>query len=297
MTADDTGNKLAESDDTQRSYPSNSHISASPNLPVPPSLPPRVSPPPTPAVSSSSFRLHPSSLRILLWDIDGTLIRSAYSGAFKDYTIPVLEGVFGTAGQLAGMSVSGMTDLQIVAEALRYEGFTPEQIRERIDELRERYMQEMERATGNGTQLFHLLPGVREALEALANHPCYLSALLTGNIEPAAHLKMRLVGLSEFFQLPGAFGDESHDRRDLAVLVAERISRYLGVDLQPQQFIVIGDTPNDIACARHFGARVVAVATGRMYTYDDLLANKPDALLRDLSDTELVIRTFDGLLL
>ena len=143
---------------------------------------------------SSRLRVSASAVRILLWDIDGTLIRSAYSGAFKDYTIPVLEDVFGTAGQLAGMTVSGMTDLQIIAEALRDEGYTHETIRERIDELRHAYMQAMECAAGNGQELFHLLPGVQELFTALSRHPRYLSALLTGNIEPAAHLKMRLVG-------------------------------------------------------------------------------------------------------
>ena len=245
--------------------------------------------------ASPRLRVSASALRILLWDIDGTLIRSAYSGAFKDYTIPVLEGVFGTAGQLAGMSVSGMTDLQIVAEALREEGFTHETIRERIDELRDAYMQAMERAAGNGQELFHLLPGVRELFETLDRHPRYLSALLTGNIEPAAHLKMRLVSLAEFFQLPGAFGDDSHDRRDLPALAAARISRHLGVDLQPNQFIVIGDTPNDIACARHFGARALAVATGRFYSAEDLLACQPDALLQDLSDANAAIATLEQL--
>ena len=139
--------------------------------------------------------------RVILWDIDGTLVRSARTGAFKDYTAPVLESVFGTAGRLAELSVSGMTDLQIVAEALRDEGFTHQHIRERVGELRTRYMVEMERATAPGVEpLFQILPGAREMLEALAAHPRYLSALLTGNIEPAAYLKMRLVGLAEFFR-------------------------------------------------------------------------------------------------
>src|SRR5467141_2884377 len=80
----------------------------------------------------SSLPSTPSSLRILLWDIDGTLIRSVRAGAFKDYTIPMLEEVFGTAGQLPQMKVSGMTDLQIVGEALKHEGFTHADIRERI---------------------------------------------------------------------------------------------------------------------------------------------------------------------
>ncbi len=230
-------------------------------------------------------------LRVLLWDIDGTLVRSERAEAFKDYTIPVLEGVFGTAGRLREMKVSGMTDLQIVVEALRDEGFTPEQIRARVQDLRERYMQELERYAANGAQLFYLLPGAREALAATAAHPRYKSALLTGNIEPAAHLKMQLVGLSDFFTLPGAFGDDSHDRRDLPALAQERINHHLGLTLSPSQFIVIGDTPNDIACARHFGARAVAVGTGRMYGLDALRPFEPDALLPDLSDTKLLLRT------
>lgn len=238
----------------------------------------------------------PSELRILLWDIDGTLIRSVRPGIFKDYTAPAIEGIFGTAGRLGEMSVSGMTDLQIVAEALRDEGFTPEQIRARLDDLRTLYMLEMERVTTTeGAQPFYLLPGAREILEATHDHPRYASALLTGNLEAAAQLKMRLVGLSHFFELPGAFGDDSHDRRDLPALASERISRHLCFELEPSQLLVIGDTPNDIACAKHFGARAVAVATGRLYAAEDLLAHEPDALLPDLSDTRLVMQTFDRL--
>lgn len=237
-----------------------------------------------------------ADLRILLWDIDGTLVRSERAEAFKDYTIPVLEEVFGTAGRLRELRVSGMTDLQIVAEALRDEGFTPAQIFERVQELRERYMQELERYTDNWQREFvFLLPGARETMEAVALHPRYKSALLTGNLEPAAHLKMKLVGLTGFFDLPGAFGDESHDRRDLPALAHERINRHLGLSLNPSQFIVIGDTPNDIACARHFGARAVAVGTGRMYGVEALRPYEPDALLPDLSDTELVLRTLAAL--
>ena len=245
--------------------------------------------------NTTPVKISSEPTRVLLWDIDGTLTRSTRIDSYKDYTAPVLEAVFGTAGRLHEMKVSGMTDLQIIAEALRDEGFTRESIRERAAELHERYMVEMERVHGNGPQLFEVLPGVREALQAAAEHPRYVSALLTGNIEPAAHLKMRLAGLSEYFQLPGAYGDDSYDRRDLPALAAARINEYLGANLEPHQFIIIGDTPNDIACARHFGARVVAVATGRMYSPEDLRALEPDGLLPDLSDTELVIRTFDAL--
>jgi phosphoglycolate phosphatase-like HAD superfamily hydrolase len=240
---------------------------------------------------NSSFIIPHSSLRILLWDIDGTLIRSTKVGSFKDYTIPMLEEVFGTAGRLPEMKVSGMTDLQIVGEALKHEGFTHDHIRERVHELRESYMKAMHKFTGDGEEVFELLPGVREVLQAVTDHPRYQSALVTGNIEPAAWLKMELMGLSDFFPLPGAFGDESHDRRDLPALAAERIRKHLGIDLTPEQFIVIGDTPNDIECAKHFGARSLAVNTGRFYSEAELIACKPDVLLPDFSDVNRVMDT------
>ncbi len=242
-------------------------------------------------MQSISAAQDPASLRILLWDIDGTLIRSKRPGSFKDYTIPMLQEVFGTAGRLPEMKVSGMTDLQIVGEALKHEGFTHEQIRARAPQLRESYMKAMHKFTGNGEEVFELLPGAREALQAVSDHPRYHSALLTGNIKPAAYLKMKLVGLAEFFDLPGAFGDDSHDRRDLPTLAADRIREALQVDLAPAQFIVIGDTPNDIDCARHFGARVLAVGTGRFYSRAEILAHNPDALLPDLSDLRLTMET------
>jgi phosphoglycolate phosphatase-like HAD superfamily hydrolase len=234
-------------------------------------------------------------MRILLWDIDGTLIHSAKVGGYKLYTIPVLEEIFGTAGRLADMHVSGMTDLQIVFEALRDAGITQDEILARAEVLVSRLTEEARRVTGNGEKFFVLLPGVRQTLEALAAHPRYESALVTGNIKPMAQLKMELVGLDHFFTLPGAFGDESHNRRDLPARAAERIRKHLQMDLAPEQFIVIGDTPNDIDCARHFGARAVAVGTGRMFSEAEILDCKPDALLPDLADVDLVLKTLDAL--
>jgi phosphoglycolate phosphatase-like HAD superfamily hydrolase len=234
-------------------------------------------------------------MRILLWDIDGTLIRSTRPGGYKEYTIPVLEEVFGTSGRLADLHVSGMTDLQIVFEALNDAGISQQEILARAGVLVSRLTEEARRITGNGEKFFELLPGVRETLEALAAHPRYSSALVTGNIKPMAQLKMELVGLDQFFTLPGAFGDESHNRRDLPARAAERIRKHLQTDLAPEQFIVIGDTPNDIDCAQHFGARAVAVGTGRFYSREEILACEPDAILDDLSDTRVVIETLDKL--
>ncbi len=251
--------------------------------------------------ATTATTIAPEDLRVLLWDIDGTLLRSLRAGSFKDYTVPVLENLFGTAGRIHEMrAVSGMTDLQIIGEALRDEGITHEHIRERVAEIRTRFMIEMERvaaaAAAEAQPLFQILPGVREILKRVAVHPRYRSSLLTGNIQPAAHLKLQLVNLSEFFtELPGAFGDDSHDRRELPAVASARINAQLKLELRPAQFIIIGDTPNDIACANFFGARSVAVCTGRYDNQDSLAAHRPDALLADLSDTELVLSTFGEL--
>ncbi len=185
-------------------------VSASPRLPISPSARLPISPSPhlpnSPSPSlhfAASPRPRVSPSRVLLWDIDGTLIRSARTGAFKDYTIPMLEQVFGTSGRLAEMQVSGMTDLQLVAEALRDEGFTHKDVRDRIDHLRERYMEEMKRATGNGEEFFELLPGVRETLAAIAAEPRYRSALLTGNIEAGSLLENGFDGSEGLFRFAG----------------------------------------------------------------------------------------------
>ena len=230
-------------------------------------------------------------MRILLWDIDGTLIRSARMDGYKEYTIPVLEEIFGTSGRLAEMHVSGMTDLQIIFEALAQAGVSQEQIVAEIDRLSHRLTEEARRVTGNGVQFFQLLPGVRETLQALDEHPRYQSALLTGNIKHMAQLKMEMMDLDQFFTLPGAFGEESHVRRDLPALAADRIRTHLKSKIPAEHFIVIGDTPNDIDCARHFGARAVAVGTGRFYSKEEILACEPDAILPDLSDQDLVLST------
>ncbi|HSE36647.1 MAG TPA: HAD hydrolase-like protein, partial [Blastocatellia bacterium] len=82
---------------------------------------------------------------------------------------------------------------------------------------------------------------------------------------------------------------DDEERNHLPALAAERINAQLGHDLTAERFVVVGDTPRDISCARHFGARVVAVASGQ-HTVEQLEQLAPDAVLVDLSDTGSVIR-------
>src|SRR5260370_39197007 len=115
----------------------------------------------TPREIFPSAKDEPRDLRILLWDIDGTILRSAKATAFPEYTRGVLETVFGTTGRIDEVPLTGMTDLQFIAEALAGK-FSQIEISERLQELSNSYLCEIERAVSNGSE-FHVLPGVREA--------------------------------------------------------------------------------------------------------------------------------------
>ena len=93
-----------------------------------------------------------------------------------------------------------------------------------------------------------------------------------------------------FTGTPHSFGEISHQRSDLAKFAEKQFCEFYQTELKPEQFIVIGDTPNDIACARAFGAKAVAVGTGRIHSTEELAKHNPDILLEDLRNTDKVLQ-------
>lgn len=244
--------------------------------------------------SNSANKLE--NLRILLWDIDGTLMRSTVQGGYLKYFSATMRKVFGSAGKLAEIVPSGMTDTQIVCEALRGENFAPEQVFARKDELLKTFREEMKAVLDDAGEPYETLPGVREILAQTSVDPLLVNALLTGNLSVAAQIKLETVGLWHYFaDAPNAFGEISHDRRDLAREAGKLFNERYSFQFQPGQFIVIGDTPNDIDCARAFGAKVVAVATGRNQTIEKLSEHTPDSALEDLTNTAEILRMLHSL--
>ncbi len=232
--------------------------------------------------------------RILLWDIDGTLMRSRVQGGYKKYFSETMRLVYGSTGKLDALIPSGMTDTQIMYEALRGEGFQPEQIFARKAELLRTFQAEMKKVLEANGESYETLAGVREILAETNKSAKFINALLTGNLSVAAEIKLTSVGLWHYFEdAPNAFGEISHNRNDLAIEAGKLFNARYEFDFKPEQFIVIGDTPNDIACARAFGAKVVAVATGRGQSSEKLQADNPDVLLEDLSDTPEVLRILE----
>ena len=238
-------------------------------------------------IENPQFKIE--NLRILLWDIDGTLMSSTESGAYKKYFVPVMREIYGSAGKLDWLNASGMTDTQIFYESLRDEGFTPEKILGEIETLLPVFKKQMTEAVGKIETPYCIKPGAREILTVTAKDSRFLNALLTGNLSVAAKIKLEYLDLWKFFDnKPNVFGEISHDRRELGKKAVGIAEEYLSASLKPEQFVVIGDTPNDIAAARAFGAKMISVATGKNHPKTELSKYKPDLLIDDLSDTTKV---------
>jgi phosphoglycolate phosphatase-like HAD superfamily hydrolase len=137
------------------------------------------------------------------------------------------------------------------------------------------------------------LPGVHALLDRCAARDDLVLALLTGNFEPSARLKLEPFGLWHYFGC-GAYGDDAPDRNGLVPVAIERARARGHQGLSATRALVIGDTPHDVRCAAVHGARSLAVATGG-YEEQVLRDAGADAVVTDLSDVERVIDLMDEL--
>jgi phosphoglycolate phosphatase-like HAD superfamily hydrolase len=217
--------------------------------------------------------------RLVLWDIDGTLIDSARLGL--DAFLEAFEAVTGRQpAQL--VPFAGRTDLEIAHDMLAGSGVSAD------GDLLDRFEEELVRAMA--ARLDELARrGTTEALERLAGEPGVIQSLLTGNVERNAMLKLKPFGLATHVEFGcGAYGSDHRVRGELVPIARARAERAHGVRIAASDVILIGDTPLDVAAAHEGGARAVGVATG---PYDEaaLHASGADAVLPDLSDTERVV--------
>jgi phosphoglycolate phosphatase-like HAD superfamily hydrolase len=221
--------------------------------------------------------------RLLLFDIDGTLIHSG--GAGVEALIRAFKERFDIDDDLHDIEIAGMTDSGIVVSILKKHKIpaTTENMSAFLDSYVHFLALELPRRKGK------LLPGVLELLERLKTRPHVVLALLTGNVSRGARLKLEHYGVWHFFEF-GAFADDHRERNELGRFARARAKEKHGREFAASEIDVIGDTPRDIACGRALGARTIAVATGR-WSRNELAKHRPDVLIDDLSDVQTVIDT------
>jgi phosphoglycolate phosphatase len=215
-------------------------------------------------------------VKLVLFDIDGTLVHTGHAGTQAFAKTFATE--FNAHNGLEKMKFAGRTDVSLVREFFKHNDIpaTPEN----FSRFFERYIFWLDQILARSKT--EICPGVWEMLRdlrALPNPP--IIGLLTGNIRLGAEIKLRHFGLWEQFEF-GGFADD-HEERDLIAAAAhDRSHRVLGTRLRGEEMVVVGDTPFDVRCGKAIGAKVLTVATGGA-KLDELKKCQPDWAVADLT--------------
>jgi len=221
--------------------------------------------------------------RLILFDIDGTLVLTG--GAGLRAMNRTCADLFGVSEGLGTIPMAGRTDAWIVAQFVHAHGIPCDETT--LRRFHDAYVDHLAREIEEPGPRKGILPGVRPLLDTLASRDAAYAALLTGNFERGAQIKLQHFDLWQYFGT-GAFGDGTHDRNGLLWTALERVRAAGGPDVPPADVVIVGDTPLDIAVAIAGGARSVGVATGS-YSEDELRAAGADAVLGDLSDLDAAL--------
>ena len=225
------------------------------------------------------------SRRLILFDIDETILSS--DGAGRRAIARVMRGVHADIPDAAlKINMSGKTDPQIFSEILAIANKTYDGHEEILGVFLEPYLKALdEEIAGAGSYYMHV--GVMDLLLALKKHKGAYLALLTGNVETGARMKLKPFDLNKYFPF-GAFGSDSANRLDLPAVARQRAKEHYDIDFSPEQIVVIGDSVNDILCAHNHGAKCIAVNTGKT-PREELENLHPAYLFANLSDTTNVV--------
>jgi phosphoglycolate phosphatase-like HAD superfamily hydrolase len=222
--------------------------------------------------------------KLILFDIDGTLIDSGEAGVRSlDY---VFNDVFAIRDAFAGIEMAGKTDIQIIKEGLNVHSILADD--GILISIVSGYIVALKAEINNKRK--HIKPGVVKLLGAIKSIDGYFLGLLTGNIEQGARIKLAPFGLNEYFSI-GAFGSDNEDRNSLLPIAVKKFRKATKIDLQYIDCIVIGDTPKDVQCSKPFGATSIAVSTGP-YSYESLLGTGADYVLENLSHAMELVDEF-----
>jgi phosphoglycolate phosphatase-like HAD superfamily hydrolase len=214
-------------------------------------------------------------MKVWLFDIDGTLIASG--GAGQEATFAALSAAFGVPVTRAGIAFAGRTDRAIATDVFAVHGIRNTE--ENWQTFQRVYLDHLQLQLNR--RAGEVLQGVRQLLRRLEEEPTNHLGLLTGNIRAGAERKLRHYGLWHHFYF-GGYGDQHESRDDVARQALAAAREFLRQPVGPRDIWVVGDTVNDVRCARAIGAHVIAVATGGAAA-EELAAAEPDLLLDHLA--------------
>ncbi|CAA9242098.1 MAG: hypothetical protein AVDCRST_MAG50-1831 [uncultured Acidimicrobiales bacterium] len=225
--------------------------------------------------------------RLVLWDIDGTLMRAgAVAGEIFSTAV---EHVVGRHPGEHQVLMGGKTDPQIALEILAAMGIEAGPGHEHLPLVVGRLEAELAGAVDLIREKGVVLPGVRELLATLAADDDVAQSVLTGNTVVNAATKLAALELDQWLDLEiGAYGSDDPDRLSLVPVALARAADLRGRTFRPEEVWVIGDTRHDLACARAASARCLLVRTGHLALGDECAA--ADAILDDLADVDEVLR-------
>ena len=223
-------------------------------------------------------------MRLILFDIDGTLIDSGGAGV-RSLDL-AFEELFSIDKGFDGISMAGKTDTQIIKEGLTKHGLPANG---NVDKIINGYLKHLQREINNNKK--HVKPGINELLKRLRlkNHSGL--GLLTGNLEQGARIKLEPFGLNEYFP-SGAFGSDDEDRNNLLPVAVNRFEVLFQRKIAIDNCVIVGDTPRDVECAHIYGALCIGVATGP-YPIEALIDAGADFVFEDLSDFQAIQHLFN----
>lgn len=225
----------------------------------------------------------------VLWDIDGTLI---YGGGLSGEALRTAMTQYYGPIPTAPFSYAGMTDRQILFQT--YPRVPREQLLASFEAYSGVYLRELNQQRNTYRQRGGVQPGVLGLLKRLHADRTIVQSLLTGNIHPAAQIKLEIFNLDQYVDFDvGAFGGDHHDRLELVPFAVNRATERYDRAFTGGEVVVIGDTPSDIACGKVAGARTIGVATGS-YSVAQLREAGADRTFVNLADTETVISAIYG---
>lgn len=228
-------------------------------------------------------------MKVLLFDVDGTLIRAGGAGRKALNRAAFL--LYGRKDACSELSLAGRTDLYNFGQAYKCAtGRRP--TRAAVERLHQEYLKRLPHyvrtAIRDGS--YHVPPGLRRLLKALSRDRRVLLGLGTGNMERGARIKLEPSGFNAYF-LFGGYGSDSFHRASLLRKAVRRAEKLAHEPFDESDVYVIGDTPLDVSAGRKAGYKTIAVGTG-FSEWAELVASKPDHLAKDFKDTGTWLRWF-----